>query len=60
MALKMIIDEIKSASDGERITICYIANKFVVKDFYASVGFQEIGMDEYGQIIGEIKIHVSE
>ncbi|SMF84984.1 diamine N-acetyltransferase [Paenibacillus uliginis N3/975] len=56
-ALLLAIDEIKRTDGLEEIEICYNPNNPVAKDFYASFGFVEVGMDEDGEdMLAIIKI----
>ena len=48
-ALSLAISEVKSNPDVKEIEICYNPLNPVAKDFYASFGFKEIGMDEDGE-----------
>jgi diamine N-acetyltransferase len=56
IALQKTISIISSLSDCKRITICYMPNNSVAKEFYESVGFSEVGLHEHGEILAEIKI----
>ena len=49
MALDLALAEIKLTPNLETIEICYNPNNPVAKEFYASFGFIEIGMDEDGE-----------
>ena len=53
-ALERAIDEIKQDAQAKRITICYEPENAVSEQFYRSVGFREVGLDEDGEIIAEI------
>lgn len=55
-ALTKIIEEIKSLPDAARITICFSPTNEAAKELYVSVGFEEVGTDEYGQVIAEIRV----
>lgn len=46
IALELALVEIKSMADISEIEICYNPNNPVAKDFYASFGFNEVGMDD--------------
>lgn len=48
-ALLLALDEIKSTERLEEIEICYNPNNPVAKNFYASFGFVEMGMDGDGE-----------
>ncbi|KAA1192931.1 GNAT family N-acetyltransferase [Photorhabdus heterorhabditis] len=45
-AMQLALHEIKQTGGLEEIEICYKPNNLVAKDFYASFGFVEVGMDE--------------
>lgn len=45
-ALNLALDEIKQTPDISKIEICYNPSNPVAKDFYASFGFTEVGMDD--------------
>lgn len=45
-ALSLALSEIKTVAKLKQIEICYHPENPVAKDFYASFGFNEIGMDE--------------
>lgn len=49
MALDLALAEIKLTPNLKTIEICYNPNNPVAKEFYASFGFNEIGMDEDGE-----------
>ncbi|MFB6365311.1 GNAT family N-acetyltransferase [Paenibacillus elgii] len=56
-ALLLALDEIRQTDGLEEIEICYNPNNPVAKDFYASFGFVDVGMDEDGDVmIAIIKI----
>jgi len=46
VALNLALAEIKKVSDLQEIEICYNPKNPVAKEFYASFGFSEVGMDE--------------
>ena len=46
IALNLALIEIKKVSDLKEIEICYNPENPVAKEFYASFGFSEVGMDE--------------
>ncbi|WP_404340153.1 GNAT family N-acetyltransferase [Pseudoalteromonas mariniglutinosa] len=48
-ALALALREIKAAKQLKEIEICYHPHNPVVKDFYSSFGFQEVGLDEEGE-----------
>ncbi|UNK15956.1 GNAT family N-acetyltransferase [Paenibacillus sp. N3/727] len=56
-ALLLALDEIKQTGGLEEIEICYNPNNPVAKDFYASFGFVEVGMDKENEdMLAIIKI----
>lgn len=56
-ALLLALDEIKQTDGLEEIEICYDPNNPVAKDFYASFGFVEVGMDQEGEdVLAIVKI----
>ena len=56
-ALLLAFDEIKQTDGLEEIEICYDPNNPVAKDFYASFGFVEVGMDQEGEdVLAIVKI----
>ena len=46
IALNLALVEIQKVSDLKEIEICYNPENPVAKEFYASFGFTEVGMDE--------------
>lgn len=56
-AMLLALDEIKRTDGLEEIEICYNPNNPVAKDFYASFGFVEVGMDQEDEdILAIIKV----
>ncbi len=53
-ALSRAIDEIWAIPHMTRISISYMPENPVAKQFYASLGFVEVGQDEDGEMIAEI------
>lgn len=53
-ALELAIDEIRQDRHVNRITISYVPGNPVSKRFYGSLGFQEVGLDEDGEMIAEL------
>ena len=53
-ALEQVIEEISRKEDCKRITICYVPSNTTAKQFYASIGFKDIGLDEDGEMIAEM------
>lgn len=58
-ALQLAIEEIRQDLQAERITICYLPENPVAKDFYASFGFVETGEDEEGEMNAEIVLNAA-
>jgi diamine N-acetyltransferase len=56
LALKLVLDEIRSLKGIESILICYVPSNPIAKDFYASFGFVETGLDDHGEMMAEIKL----
>ncbi|MGM0826231.1 MAG: N-acetyltransferase family protein [Pseudomonadota bacterium] len=55
-AMQCVLEEIRAHGPFERILICYVSTNQVAREFYASLGFQEIGMSEAtGEAIAEIQ-----
>lgn len=58
-AMRLCLDEIRNCGDARRITICYVPDNPVARDFYAGFGFVEVGLDEEEEeMIAEIRIPV--
>jgi diamine N-acetyltransferase len=55
-ALARAIDEIKQDARVRKISICYMPDNAVAKQFYASFGFVEVGRDEDGEMIAEMAV----
>ena len=56
-AMAMALQEIQQDSNLSCIEICYNPNNPVAKDFYASFGFIEVGMDDDGEdMLAEIQL----
>lgn len=53
-ALEQVIEEISRKEDCKRITICYVPSNITAKQFYASIGFEDVGLDEDGEMIAEM------
>ena len=49
IALNLALQEIKTNTTIKEIEICYDPQNPVAKAFYASFGFEEVGMDEDGE-----------
>ena len=56
LALEQAIEEIKQDRHVNRITICYVPENPVTKRLYGSLGFEEVGLDEDGEMIAELAI----
>ncbi|MEC5159853.1 MULTISPECIES: GNAT family N-acetyltransferase [unclassified Janthinobacterium] len=54
-ALQLALEEIRQNQALECIYICYHPSNPIAKDFYASFGFVETGMDEDHEMIAEIR-----
>jgi diamine N-acetyltransferase len=55
-ALAAALAEIRSVPQVRAITICYMPENPVAKDFYASFGFVESGLDEDGEMVAELAL----
>ena len=56
-ALVLALEEIKRTQGINKIEICYNPRNPVARDFYASFGFVEVGMDEDGEdMLAEISL----
>jgi len=55
-ALARALDEIRATPGVKKISIGYMPDNPVAKPFYASLGFVEVGKDEHGEIIAELKL----
>lgn len=53
-ALGKTIAQISALPESRKIKICYKPDNPVAKDFYASFGFVETGLDEDGEMIAEM------
>lgn len=56
-ALEQTLKEISRQPNCRRITICYVPGNDNAKAFYASFGFAEIGIDEHGEMVAEIRLN---
>lgn len=54
IALELALGEIRKDRKLSRITICYVPENAGAREFYASFGFREVGLDEDGEMIAEI------
>jgi diamine N-acetyltransferase len=55
-AMMLAIEEIKANENCKTITICYASENKRAKKLYRSCGFEEIGLDEDGQMIAKIDV----
>ncbi|WP_460533482.1 GNAT family N-acetyltransferase [Chitinimonas naiadis] len=55
-AMQGVLAEICSKADAQRISISYSPTNPVAKDFYASFGFVESGLDEDGEMLAHIDL----
>ncbi|MBY0239626.1 MAG: GNAT family N-acetyltransferase [Burkholderiaceae bacterium] len=55
-AMELVLAEIRAQSDATRITICYHTRNERAKAFYESFGFREIGIDDSGEMVAEIRL----
>jgi diamine N-acetyltransferase len=54
LGMELALGEIRKDRRLSRITICYVPENAAARDFYASFGFRETGIDEDGEMIAEI------
>ncbi|WP_083415398.1 GNAT family N-acetyltransferase [Massilia timonae] len=55
-ALQLLLAELRAQPDAQRITICYKPENVAARALYRSCGFVEVGVDELGEMIGEIRL----
>jgi len=55
-ALAHALDEIRATPGVKKVSIGYMPENPVAKSFYANFGFAEVGTDEDGEIIAELKL----
>ncbi|WP_137174290.1 GNAT family N-acetyltransferase [Massilia sp. HP4] len=55
-ALQLLLEELRAQPDAQRITICYKPENVAARALYLSCGFVEVGVDELGEMIAEIRI----
>ena len=55
-AIAQALDEIKATPGVKKVSIGYITENAVAKQFYASFGFVEVGRDEDGEIEAELTL----
>ena len=56
VALARALDEIKATPGVKKVSIGYMPENVVAKQFYASFGFVEVGRDEDGEIEAELTL----
>lgn len=54
LAMELALEEIRKDRRLGRISICYVPENAGARDFYASFGFREVGLDDDGEMIAEI------
>lgn len=57
-ALELTLKDIGRKPDCRRITICYVPDNKTAKEFYRSLGFEEVGIDDDGEMIAEVLVQV--
>jgi diamine N-acetyltransferase len=55
-ALARVLEEIKSIRKMRKVSIGYMPENKIAKAFYGSFGFVEVGRDEDGEVIAELKL----
>ena len=55
-ALVLAISEIKAIPHVRTVAISYMPDNKVAKAFYESLGFQEVGLDEDGEMMAELAL----
>ena len=55
-ALAKALEEIKAMPGIKKISICYVPENPVAKQFYGSFGFVEVGRDEDHEVIAELAL----
>jgi diamine N-acetyltransferase len=55
-ALQLLLQELRAQPDARRITICYKPENIVARALYRSCGFVEVGVDDSGEMIAEIRV----
>lgn len=55
-ALAQAIKEIKAIPGIKKISICYVPENPIAKEFYGSFGFVEVGRDEDDEVVAELKL----
>jgi diamine N-acetyltransferase len=55
-AMELLLRDLRARPDARRIWICYKPENAVGRRFYASLGFSEVGVDDEGEMIAEIRL----
>lgn len=55
-ALQLLLEELRAQPDARRITICYKPENIAARALYRSCGFMEVGVDDSGEMIAEIRL----
>lgn len=55
-ALAAAVKEIAGRPGIKKVSICYMAGNRAAQKFYAGFGFREVGRDEDGELIAELKL----
>lgn len=54
-AMSLLLAELRARPDVKLITICYKPDNANARAFYRSFGFEEVGLDEIGEMIAVIR-----
>lgn len=57
-ALELLLADLRTRPDARRITICYKPENAVARKLYLACGFTEVGIDDDGEMIAEIRLAV--
>jgi diamine N-acetyltransferase len=55
-AMELLLVELRAQPDARRITICYKPENTAARGLYLSCGFSEVGIDDSGEMIAEIRL----
>lgn len=55
-AMALLLAELRAQADARRITICYKPENTAARRLYRACGFAELGVDETGDMIAEIRL----
>jgi diamine N-acetyltransferase len=55
-ALVLALDEIRALPHVRKVLISYMPDNPITKAFYASLGFEETGLDEDGEMLAELAL----